>query len=66
MDLGFVLKKTHEKRNRILFKKKHSVTQLQYPDRFTYVDDPRVEHVDVFYKGTRVIAADMRKNLNMR
>lgn len=38
---------------------------MAYPERFTYWDDPKVQHVDIFTKGTIGVAANMRENLNM-
>ncbi|XP_031620817.1 glutamate receptor ionotropic, delta-2-like isoform X2 [Contarinia nasturtii] len=38
---------------------------IAYPERYTYLEDPKVENVDIFTKGTASVAANMRENLNM-
>lgn len=40
--------------------------QIAYPERYTYLEDSKVENVDIFTKGTATVAANMRENLNMR
>lgn len=42
------------------------LNQIAYPERYTYLEDPNVEHVDIFTKGTATVAANLRENLNMR
>lgn len=39
---------------------------MQFPERFTYLEDPKSEHLDPFFKTTATVAANMRENLNMR
>lgn len=40
--------------------------QYTSPELFTYLEDPKVENIDIFTKATYTIAANMRENLNMR
>lgn len=39
--------------------------KLTFPKRFTYLEDPTVEAIDIFSKGTNTVTANMRENLNM-
>lgn len=39
--------------------------KIAFPERYTYLEDPSVENVDIFTKGTATVAANLRENLNM-
>lgn len=40
--------------------------QISFPERFTTLDDPHVDHVDIWAKATLPIGNDLRRDLNMR
>lgn len=40
--------------------------KIAYPERFTYVEDPANNHVDVFTKASINLGYNLRENLNIR
>lgn len=39
---------------------------IAYPEQYTYLEDVKVENVDIFTKSSATVAANMRESLNLR